>query len=67
MTFFRELWRRQQSEKAQNGDMSHRAEVSVGVPPEEASDITLVPLRLTTSHPTLWSESHLRAAGLRLP
>lgn len=64
MTFFRELWRRQQVEKSQNGDMSHRPEISVGMPPEEATDALAVPPSLNNGHPTLWSESHLRANGL---
>lgn len=65
MTFFRELWRRQQFEKGLGGDMSVRKELDGPTPHPEPTDASESQPATSTHACGDWAGAHLRANGLK--
>lgn len=67
MTFFRELWRRQQSEKRLGGDMSASQALDGSTPHPEPTDASERQPAASTHACGDWAGAHLRANGLLRP
>lgn len=65
MTFFRELWRRRQLEKALGGDLTRLVPLDEAEASPEASDRSSSPSEASTHACGDWAGAHLRAFGLK--